>query len=140
VAAVVIVVLALAGSGTRVPRPLSRPDVAGVVRAFASAYGHRDAQALAAVLAPDVQRVSPGADQRGRDAVLAEYRAQLGDRAIQDYRLENLQVQGGWAGRASARYTVVRAGQQPISGSVVFGIERISGRPRIGLITTQPSG
>jgi serine/threonine-protein kinase len=140
VAAVAIAVIALTGSGTRAPGPLSRAEVAGVVNAFAAAYGHRDAQALAAALAPDVERVSPSAVQRGLNAVLGEYRAQLADRAIESYRIANLQVQPGWAGRASALYSVGRAGQPPVSGRVVFGVERVGGRTRIGLITTQPSG
>ena len=140
VAAAAIAAVLLTRSGARAPTPLRKGEVAGAVRAFAAAYGHRDAHALAAVLAPDVERISPSAVQRGRGAVLAEYRSQLTDRAIQGYRVENLQVRPGWVGRASAQYDVLRSGQPPFSGSVVFGIERVGGRPMIGLITTQPPG
>ena len=139
-AAAIAAVLLLTNSGARPPGPLSTSEVTGVVRAFASAYARRDPSALAAVLAPDVERVNPSAVQRGRSAVLAEYRGQLADRTIDGYRVEDLRVQPGWVGRASAQYVVSRSGQLPVSGSVVFGVERVAGRPLIGLITTQPPG
>ncbi len=142
IAAVVaaIAAIALADSGASPPGPLATSEVTGVVQAFASAYGHRDPQALAKLLAPNVQRVSPDAIERGSGAVLADYESQLTDRSIDGYRVENLQVQPGWVGRASAQYIVSRAGQLPVSGHVVFGIERVGRRALIGLITTQPTG
>jgi hypothetical protein len=140
VAVAVAVVLLVRNSGARVSGPLTNSEVTGVVQAFANAYGSRDAQALGALLAPSVQRVGPTAVQRGRDAVLGEYRDQLTDKTISGYRLENLQVQPGRVGRASAQYVVSRAGQPSLSGKVVFGIERVGDRPLIGLITTQPLG
>ena len=130
----------LSDSKARSPGPLTTGEVAGVVRAFASAYGHRDPQALGALLAPNVERVSPGAMQRGSGAVLADYQDQLTDRTIDAYRVEGLRIYPGWVGRGSAEYLVLRAGQLPVSGHVVFGIERVGGRALIGLITTQPTG
>jgi serine/threonine-protein kinase len=139
VAAAVAVVL-VRNSGGRVSGPLTKSEVTGVVQAFANAYGSRNAQALGVLLAPGVQRVGPTAVQRGRNAVLGEYRNQLTDKTISGYRVENLQVQPGRVGRASAQYVVSRAGQPSVSGKVVFGIERVGDRPLIGLITTQPLG
>ena len=139
VAAAVIGVVALLTSGAGAPGPLTQTDVTNVVSSFAAAYGDRDAHALGSLLAPDVVRVSSSATERGRAAVLAEYRQQLSDRSITGYRLADLNVVAvAWIARASAQYSVLRAGQAPETGSVTFGVERVSGRPEIGLIATQP--
>jgi hypothetical protein len=120
--------------------PLSRSEVAGAARGFARAYGDRDADALAALLASDVQRVSPAGVERGRAAVLAEYRRQFERAGISGYRLQGLSVSAGWAGRAWARYVVTRRGGGDFGGTVVFGVKRVHGSPRIGLIANTPEG
>jgi hypothetical protein len=108
-----------------------------VINSFAGAYGQRNPGALDAILAPDVTRVSAGAVEHGRAAVLAEYRSQFADRSIIGYRVSALQLRPGWVARAAGQYTVVRSGQADLGGSVVLGVERLAGRPRIVLIATQ---
>lgn len=120
--------------------PLTTAQVTGAVDAFATAYGDRDPGALADVLAPAVQRVSPGGVQRGRSAVLAAYAKELTDSSITGYRLERLQVQRGWAGRASAEFQVLRSGRPGSSGRVVFAVVALGGRAEIALIATEPAG
>jgi predicted Ser/Thr protein kinase len=130
----------LAASAGGVPSgPLSSGDVAGAVRGFAHAYGHHDLKGLSDLLAPDVERVSPAGVERGRPAVLAEYRRQLARGGVGGYVLRGLSVQPGWAGRASATYAVPRTGGS-FGGTVVFGVKRVHGSPRIGLIATRPQG
>jgi serine/threonine-protein kinase len=138
-AAAVIAVLATRTTPT--PKgPLSAAEVTGAARAFAAAYGSRDRHALARVLAPEVTRISTTVTQRGRAAVLAEYVRQFRHDAITGYTLSDTAVVAGRAGRLSAHYTVALRGGGTITGSVVFGVERIAGRPMIALIVTQQSG
>jgi Protein kinase domain len=139
VAAVAVAGL-LTGSGVSRSGPLSTGEVARVAYSFADAYGHRDARKLASLMAPDVKRVSPGAAQQGRAAVVAEYRRQFALGGIRAYRLDSMRITPGWTGRAAARYTVPRTAGRPFGGKVVFGMKRVSGRPSIGLITTEPQG
>ena len=103
------------------------------------AYRSESAGALARVLAGRVQRVAPSDRQRGRRAVLAEYAGQFRTYSVRDYRLSGLTATGGAVGRASARYEVVRGDGSPITGSIVFGVVRDDGRPRIALIAAEPS-
>jgi predicted Ser/Thr protein kinase len=117
---------------------LSSGEIARTARSFASAYGREDRRALNALLAPNVERISPSDLQRGRRAVLAEYGRQFQANVTREYRLDGLEATGGSAGRASARFTVERANRPPITGRVVLGVERIGGRPRIRLIATEP--
>jgi serine/threonine-protein kinase len=121
--------------------PLTNADVLGAARGFASAYGARDSRALAQVLASDVTRISTGAVEHGRAAVLAEYAHQFRTTPIRAYELQNPVVRPGNVGRAAAHYTVV-LDHGSITGTVVFGVERApgSGRPEIGLIATRQSG
>jgi serine/threonine-protein kinase len=137
-AAVAAAALALSAR-TRPPGPLTGADIASAVHAFAGAYGHRDSNALASLLAADVTRVTPGATERGRAAVAAVYRRQLTDGSIVGYQVATLEVVPGWVGRASARYSILRIGRPTVSGRVTFGIERVRGRIRIGLIAAQPA-
>jgi serine/threonine-protein kinase len=120
--------------------PLSRSEVMNVARRFASAYGSRDPRALVALLAPNVTRVSTTATQRGRVAVLAAYEQQFKANAIRAYELQSPVVTPGNVGRVAARYTVLLQGGGTITGSVVFGVERLGGRAQIGLIATQQTG
>jgi serine/threonine-protein kinase len=139
VAGVAVAAFALADSGSGRPTgPLTAREVSRVARSFARAYGREDTRALTRLLAPGVQRVSPGDVQRGRRAVVAEYQRQFDVDTVQAYRLEGAVATGGRAGRASGRYTVRRAGRPPITGRVALGVERVRGRPLIGLIATEP--
>ena len=133
----VVTYFALTSNGSDPSRPLSNADVARTARGFASAYAHEDSRALARLLAPDVQRVSASDVQRGRSAVVSAYRSQFRSQVTRAYRLDGLQVTGGNAGRAEARFTVVRAGRPSITGQVMLGVERRNGRPRIRLIATE---
>ena len=83
-------------------------------------------------------RVAPTDSQRGRGAVVAEYRRQFAANRVRDYRLESLEATGGVAGRASARYVVTRTGNAPITGRIVLGVARRSGEARIRLIAAEP--
>jgi serine/threonine-protein kinase len=118
-------------------RPLSDSDVAGIAHQFARAYGAEDAHALAALLSSDVERVSPADTQHGRAAVVAQYRAQFRANRTTAYRLDDLTVSSGDAGRAAARFTVTREGRPPITGNVVLGVERRGGKPQIRMIATE---
>jgi serine/threonine-protein kinase len=136
----VLAAVALASGGaTSATGPVTRSELARVVRSFAAAYGKRDPSALAPLLAPTVARVSPGAVERGRAAVLAEYRSQLADGSITGYQVAGLDEEAGWVARARGQYTVVRSGRADLNGSVVFGVERVNGRARIILIATEPT-
>jgi predicted Ser/Thr protein kinase len=130
----------LAARTTTPNGPLSATEVANTARAFATAYGHRDAGAMSRLVAADVSRISATATEHGRLAVVAEYRRQFASNPIRVYELQGLVVTPGWVGRAAARYTVRLAGHGTIDGTVVFGVERVNGHVVIGLITTQPSG
>jgi serine/threonine-protein kinase len=138
-AAVAGTVVALsAGSGTP-SGPLTSAEVRSATAAFAAAYSHEDPAALGRTLAPDVRRVAPGDVERGHAAVVAVYRRQFADRSVGSYRLSDLQVSGGDAGRASGRYTVTRRGQPSLGGTIVFGVVRHNGEPKIGLIALEPA-
>lgn len=138
--AAVIVAVALLSSGGQSSGPLSASEIAAAANSFARAYAHEDPGALARLLAPDVERVSPTGVERGRAAVLAEYRRQFSQGGIEGYRLSHVSITPGWVGRLSASYTVPRAGGRAFGGSVVFGVRRLNGRSVIGLIATQPQG
>jgi serine/threonine-protein kinase len=139
-AAIVAVLVIRSDRGAAPAGPLSSAEVTGAARAFASAYGSRDRTALSLVLAPNVTRISTTAVQRGRQAVLGEYEQQFRSNQIRGYELQYPVVTAGPVGRLSARYTVLLKGTGTITGNVVFGVERISGRAVIGLIVTQQSG
>ncbi len=137
-ASTVVAVLVLSSGGSDPNRPLSDSEVASTARAFARAYGNENTAALRALLSADVERVSPADTQRGRENVLSQYREQFQANRTRAYRLRDLNVSGGPAGRAAAAFTVVRDGRPPIIGRVVIGIARVDGRPRIRLIATEP--
>ena len=83
---------------------------------FAAAYAREDDDALRDLLSRDVARITPADSQRGRAAVLREYRGQFAANVTQDYRLTGLAVRGGAAGRATGRYVASRSGAGPITG------------------------
>jgi serine/threonine-protein kinase len=126
------------GSAPSPTAPLSADEIRNATRDFAAAYAAEDARALAATLTRDVQRITPGDEQHGRAAVVAQYRHQFAAYAIKGYELGGLQVRAGGAGRASGTYTVTRADGGPIRGEIVFGVVRDGGRPRIALISARP--
>jgi hypothetical protein len=133
------VVALSAGDGTP-SGPLTAAEVRSATAAFARAYSREDPTALGRTLTPDVRRVAPGDTERGRPAVVAVYRRQFADRSVGSYRLSDLQVSGGDAGRASGRYTVTRRNRPALGGTIVFGVVRRNGAPKIGLIALEPAG
>jgi serine/threonine-protein kinase len=131
-------VVALVSGGKATPTgPLSSAEVRGAVSEFANAYSDSNSTALARVLAPAVERVSPSQVEHGRRAVLAEYEAQFKSEPVRAYELRDTTVTPGSVGRASGRYTVLLRGRAALTGTVAFGVERVDGRPEIGLIATQ---
>ncbi len=120
------------------PGPMSEDDVRAAAERFAEAYANEDAEALRRALTTDVKRVTPGDEQLGRQAVVAEYRRQFAGTDVRDYRFEDLDAQGGRAGRAEGRYVVTRAGGSPIQGDIVLGVRRENGRARVALIAAEP--
>jgi hypothetical protein len=84
-----------------------------------------------------VTRTLPGGTSRGREQVVDQYTRQF-DGNVRGYKLEDLTVAGGRAGRASGTYHVDRDGGDPYEGSIVFGVVRERGEPRIQLIAARP--
>jgi ketosteroid isomerase-like protein len=117
--------------------PLSEDEVRDAALAFADAYAAEDPAALRRSLARDVVRVLPGGRTEGRDAVVDQYTRQF-DGRVQGYELEDLEVEGGRAGRASGSYRVERDGDEPFEGRTVFGVVRERGLPKIALIAATP--
>lgn len=120
------------------PGPMNENDVRGAAERFAAAYSAEDIRALASALTTDVKRVTPGEEQIGRTAVVAEYRRQFAGSDVRGYRFEDLQATGGRAGRVTGRYVVTRAGAPEIAGDIVLGVRRDRGRARIALIAAEP--
>ena len=139
VAAAVVALLGVGALGAdERAGPVSEGDVRSAVSDFARAYTEEDGRALAGALTPDVARVTPAETQRGRAPVVRAYRRQFAANATGDYRVSALAVRGGAVGRASGRYVVTRTGRAPITGRVVFGVERAGGHPRVALIAATP--
>jgi ketosteroid isomerase-like protein len=118
--------------------PLSEDEVRDAAEAFADAYAAEDPVALGRSVTRDVVRVLPAGRTQGRDQIVDEYRSQF-DGKVRDYELEDLDVRGGRAGRASGTYRVEREDDDPIEGRIVFGVVREKGRPRIELIAATPA-
>ena len=118
---------------------LGEGEVRAAAEAFAQAYETEDGRALRQLLTNDVQRVLPSGTVRTRAAVATEYDSQFRETATQSYELEDLEVRGGRAGRASAGYRVRRVDGPSITGRIVLGIVRDRGRTRIALIAVTPS-
>jgi serine/threonine-protein kinase len=136
-AAIIAYVVASPGQASG---PLSGAEVENAARAFAAAYSNEDVDAMRRVLTPGVRRVGTDGVQRGRPAVIAEYRAQFAAGQVQRYALAGLTTSGGRVGRAEGRYTVTRRGIAPLAGRVVLGVVRFGGEARIDLIATEPRG
>ncbi len=120
-AAIGVAVAAGDGDNGTPSGPLSASEVTDTARAFARAYAREDTTAMRRVLAPDVERVAPEDSEQGRVAVLAVYRSQFRAYGVRDYRLEGLEVTGGDAGRASARYAVIRSNGPSITAGSCWG-------------------
>jgi serine/threonine protein kinase len=118
--------------------PLTEDEVESAAQAFADAYGAEDPAALRATLARDVTRVLPGGRSTGRDEVVEQYRRQF-DGKVNSYDLDDLTVTGGRVGRATGTYHVDRAAGDPYDGTIVFGVVRERGEPRIQLIAARPA-
>ncbi len=117
--------------------PLTEDEVRDTAEAFGEAYAAEDPAALRRTLARDVLRVLPGGRSQGREQVVDQYARQF-DGKVQGYDLENLDVRGGRAGRASGNYRVDRDGGDPYEGRIVFGVVRERGQARIALIAATP--
>ncbi|HEV2776438.1 MAG TPA: nuclear transport factor 2 family protein, partial [Solirubrobacteraceae bacterium] len=125
-------------TATAPTRPLAEGEVRGVAEAFAEAYETEDGRALAQLLTSDVRRVLPEGTVRGRRNVVTQYETQFRENATQSYELDDLEVTGGPAGRASGEYRVRRAAGASIEGRIVLGVVRDRGRTRIALIAVTP--
>ncbi|HVL96831.1 MAG TPA: DUF4440 domain-containing protein, partial [Solirubrobacteraceae bacterium] len=125
-------------TATAQTRPLDEGEVRAVAEAFAEAYETEDGRALGRLLTSDVRRVLPEGTVRGRGNVVAEYESQFQTNATRSYELEDLEVTGGPAGRASGQYRVRRAAGSSIEGKIVLGVVRDRGRTRIALIAVTP--
>jgi len=117
--------------------PLTEDEVRDAAQSFAAAYADEDPAALRATLARNVERTLPGGSTRGRENVVDQYERQF-DGKVGGYDLDDLEVQGGGAGRASGTYHVERDGGDPYEGTIVFGVVRERGHARIGLIAATP--
>jgi serine/threonine-protein kinase len=118
--------------------PLTEDEVREVAYAFADAYAAEDPAALRATLARNVERTAPGGSTSGRDNVVDQYERQF-DGKVGGYELDDLEVQAGRGGRAAGTYHVDRDEGDPYDGSIVFGVVRERGQPRIALIAFTPS-
>ena len=112
-------------------------EVDGLAQSFARAYGEEDTRWIGRLLTRDVQRVVPGARQVGRAAVLRAYGAQFADAQTRGFKLSDLTATGGPTGRAGARYRATYRGDPDVTGTIVFGVVRDRGTPRIALISAR---
>ena len=112
-------------------------EVEALAQEFAAAYGKEDGAELGRLLTRDAERVVPGARQEGRANVLRAYRRQFEDSETRSFELSELEVTGGAAGRATARFVATYAGEPDVTGAIVFGVLRDRGTPRIALISAR---
>ena len=136
-----MLLLSQPGDGPTAPDdsvPLSADEVRASAQGFADAYEREDGRALRGLLSSDVERVLPAGVARGRAAVISEYERQFRANKTQSYELEQLEAEGGPAGRASARYRVTRQAGAAIEGRLVLAVVRARGRARIALIAITP--
>jgi ketosteroid isomerase-like protein len=135
------VAIAPGGSGASDPpgTPVSAGQVRSAAEAFASAYAHEDSAALSRLLTSDAQRVTPGARQSGRRAVVGAYRHQFAANVTRGFTLTGLRAEGGAVGRATANYRAVYAGDSDVRGALVLRVVDDRGRARIALIAATPT-
>ena len=79
----------------------------------------------------------PGARQQGRAAVVKAYRRQFDDSETRSFELRDLDATGGVTGRATARFVATYDGEPDVTGTIVFGVLRDRGTPRIALISAR---
>jgi serine/threonine-protein kinase len=118
--------------------PLGAAEIQAALDAFARAYAREDAGALKRVMTADVARVTPADRQRGRPAVLREYRSQFAANETTGYRLSEVDVRPGAAGRATGRYLASRSDGDPLTGRIAFGLRRDEDGARVGLVAVTP--
>jgi serine/threonine-protein kinase len=121
--------------------PLTEAEVRSAAEAFGDAYAAEDPAALRRSLTRDVVRVLPGGRVDGREQVVDQYERQF-DGKVENYSLDDLEVEGGRAGRATGSYRVDRTEGDPYEGKITFGVVRediIPGEPRIQLIAATPA-
>jgi hypothetical protein len=141
-AAAAVLVLGIAGGGGTdaselAGAPVDDGEVEALAQEFATAYGNEDGAELGRLLTRDAERVVPGARQEGRSEVLRAYRRQFQDSETRSFELSDLEVDGGRSGRASARFVATYQGEPDVTGSIVFGVLRDRGTPRIALISAR---
>jgi Protein kinase domain len=117
--------------------PVDAGEVEALAQEFATAYGNEDSAELGRLLTRDAERVVPGARQEGRAAVIEAYRRQFQDSDTRSFELSELDASGGGAGRATARFVATYAGEPDVTGSIVFGVLRERGTPKIALISAR---
>ena len=116
---------------------VSEGEVEALASDFAAAYGEEDGAALGQLLTRDAERVVPGARQDGRAAVVKAYRRQFEDSETRSFELRELVATGGATGRATARFVATYAGEPDVTGTIVLGVLRDRGTPRIALISAR---
>jgi Protein kinase domain len=142
-AAAAAAVVLLAGDGGGVDArmlpgaPVDDGEVEELANEFAAAYGNEDGAELGRLLTRDVERVVPGARQDGRAEVIKAYRRQFQDSETRSFELSDLEATGGASGRATARFVATYAGEPDVTGTIVFGVLRDRGTPRIALISAR---
>jgi ketosteroid isomerase-like protein len=138
-AAIAFVALAPGADAPPPGEPVSSAEVKRLASSFAAAYAKEDEARLERLLTSDAQRVTPSDRQKGRAAVVGEYRRQFSGNRTTGFQLEGLEADGGRTGRATAHYTATYAGATSASGTMTWIVIRDRGRPRIILIKTQPT-
>jgi serine/threonine-protein kinase len=138
-AAIAFVALAPGADAPPPGEPVSSAEVKRLANSFATAYEKEDDARLERLLTSDAQRVTPRDRQKGRAAVVAEYRRQFNGNRTTGFHLDGLRAAGGRTGRATARYTASYAGATSATGTMTWIVIRDRGRPRIILIKTQPA-
>jgi len=128
----------------------ARTEIAAVLQTQAAAWNRGDLEAFCAVYAPDAAFASPTGLIRGRDAVLARYRAKYPDAAARGtltFAIEETQLASGLeltpfdaavpgdvhGASVLARWTLTYGGKPPATGLTLIVL-----RPRPGAAEGQP--
>jgi serine/threonine-protein kinase len=138
-AAIAFVALAPGKAAPPPGEPVSASEVKRLADSFAAAYAQEDQARLSRLLTSDAQRVTPRDRQKGRSAVVSEYRRQFQGNRTTGFKLDGLEAAGGRTGRATARYTATYSGATSATGTMTWIVIRDRGRPRIILIKTEPT-
>jgi hypothetical protein len=119
--------------------PVSRAEADAVVNRYIQAYEGENLVALGALFADDiVQRSSTGAENRGKQAVLADFRLQFQVISDPQYTFTPSSFAEEPApSRLSGTYDVETSIGGP-SGEIEFGIAKVDGIPLIKEIVTRP--